>query len=134
MLLTHWNEDGRSGWTLPGGGLEAYETAEQAAVREAMEETGLAVELTGLLGVDSLYVEPADRALGRTGPLHSFRVLYRARVIGGALTNEVGGSSDEARWVAWDELADLPVLSLVGVALDLWREPAAEGPAAGSTD
>lgn len=134
LLLTHWNEDGRSGWTLPGGGLEYYETAEQAAIREAMEETGLAVELTGLLGVDSLYVEPANRAHGRTLPLHSFRVLYRARVVGGTLTNEVAGSSDEARWVTWEELADLPVLSLVGVALDLWPEPTAGGPTGHSTD
>lgn len=41
------------GWALPGGFIEADETAEEAAVREAAEETGLAVRLKGLFGVYS---------------------------------------------------------------------------------
>ena len=119
LLLTHWNENGRTGWTLPGGGLEEYETTGQAAVREVLEETGYDVELRTLLGVDSLFLEPEQRMVPGDGPLHALRVIYLARIVGGELANEVGGSSDEARWVPLEDVGDLPTLSLVPTAIDM---------------
>ena len=120
LLLAHWDEDGRTGWTLPGGGLEDFETADQAAVREIAEETGYDAELTALLGIDSLFIQPDDRVSPNGRALHALRIIYEARVVGGSLTAEIGGSTDEARWVSLDQLAELPTLSLVSVALDLW--------------
>jgi ADP-ribose pyrophosphatase YjhB (NUDIX family) len=119
LLLTHWNENGRTGWTLPGGGLEDYETTEQAVVREIREETGYDAELRTLLGVDSLFLKPDQRIVPGAGPLHAFRVVYLARIVGGELTHEVSGSSDEARWVPLDDVGDLATLSLVPTAIDM---------------
>ena len=119
LLLTHWNENGRTGWTLPGGGLEDYESAEQAVLREVREETGYDAEVRTLLGVDSLFLEPDQRIVPGAGPLHAFRVVYLARIVGGSLRHELDGSSDEARWVPLDAVGDLETLSLVPTAIDM---------------
>lgn len=51
------------GWALPGGFVDIGETIEQAAVREAAEETGLKVKLVRLLGV---YSDPSRDPRGHT--------------------------------------------------------------------
>jgi len=45
VLVRHWYAPGV--WTLPGGGVGANETLEEAAKREVLEETGLAVNSFG---------------------------------------------------------------------------------------
>ena len=117
ILLAHWSENGQSGWTLPGGGMEVGESAEQTAVREVSEETGLDVELTGLLGLDSLYLElPDDEDADE--PFHSFRVLFTGAVLGGRLRDEIGGSTDRAEWFPLDQIPDDRV-TLIDRALEL---------------
>ena len=51
------------GWALPGGFVDVGETVEAAAVREAEEETGLAVRLVRQLGA---YSDPARDPRGHT--------------------------------------------------------------------
>ncbi len=126
ILLAHWNEHGRNGWTLPGGGVEGTEHPADAAVREIFEETGYHAKLDHLLGVDTMIVPAAKRANG-TNDLYALRIIYLASVTGGELRAEVGGSSDEARWVPIAEVSDLKRVSLLDVALDLYRSRPAIG-------
>lgn len=117
VLLALWNEGARRQWTLPGGGVELHERAEDGVVREVLEETGFHVELDGLLGVDS-YVFPAERRTLRTDrPMKAVRVLYRAHVVGGELTHEEDGTTDEAAWFGLDEVARLDRVSVVDIGL-----------------
>lgn len=119
MLLAHWNEYGRSGWTLPGGGLEAGEDPADAAVREAKEETGYDVELTGLQGIDSRIMPVLERGDDAARPLHTLRIIYTAKVVGGELRDEADGTTDEARWFELGEIAGLKKVSLVEAGMRL---------------
>ena len=122
VLLALWNENvtGPS-WTLPGGGVDLEETTAEAAVREVREESGFDVELTGLLAVDSHVTSPEERLHWHDKPLKSVRVIYAARIVGGSLTAEVDGTTDEARWWPLDEVAGLSRVSLVDAGLAAWR-------------
>lgn len=126
ILLSHWNEHGRSAWTLPGGGIEGAEHPHDAAIREIREETGYDAEIERLLGIDTMVVPAAKRHHG-SAPLYAMRIVYRARVVGGDLRNEVGGSSDEARWFPLDAIHELTRVSLLEVALRLNDEQPASG-------
>ncbi|MFC4944679.1 NUDIX hydrolase [Pseudonocardia sp. GCM10023141] len=83
-------------WTLPGGGLDHGERPEAAAVREVAEETGYRVELGKLIGVDSaVWARPEPGA-----DIHALQLVYTGQVVGGALRNELRGSTDRAEWAA----------------------------------
>jgi 8-oxo-dGTP pyrophosphatase MutT (NUDIX family) len=62
-------------WEMPGGAIEPGESPAEAALRETAEETGLQVELTGLLGT-----------FRRSGWLGGTVYLFSARPVGGQLT------------------------------------------------
>lgn len=119
VLLTRWIEGDEPSWTMPGGGVEFDESPAQAAVREVREETGYAVELVRLLGLDTLVQNGQDRLPPQARALKSVRVVYEGRVVGGALRPEVGGSTDEARWVPLTEVSLLRHVTLVDAALAL---------------
>jgi 8-oxo-dGTP diphosphatase len=46
-------------------------------------------------------------------------VIYRVRIIGGDLRDEIGGSSDTCAWVKRSELGSLPLVELAEVGIGL---------------
>lgn len=100
-------------WTLPGGGMDFGEHPEETAVREAREETGLAVRVTGLVTVDSRVCHFADLKM------HWLRFIYRAEIVGGSLADEIDGSTDSCRWFTREQAEALPLVELgkLGVPL-----------------
>jgi ADP-ribose pyrophosphatase YjhB (NUDIX family) len=72
VLLRRGIEPGFGSWAQPGGFLEIDETVREGAVRETLEETGLVVEPTDIVG---LYSRPQAAIVV---------VAFEARIVGGA--------------------------------------------------
>jgi len=87
-------------WSIPGGLLELGETTRQGAEREALEETGLVVRATELLGVFDRIVPDADRVL-----YHYVLIDFLCEVVSGDL--RASGDAADARWFTREEIAGL---------------------------
>lgn len=82
------------GWALPGGFVDVGETTENAAIREALEETCLSVQLECLLGV---YSDPR-----RDPRQHTVSVIYIASASG------IPRAEDDAKNIKLFELNSIP--------------------------
>jgi 8-oxo-dGTP diphosphatase len=88
-------------WSIPGGVLEVGETLRKAAIREALEETGLTIEPGELLGVFER-VLPDEQ--GRM-KYHYVLIDFLCRPVAGELA--AGDDADEVGWFRREELAPL---------------------------
>lgn len=114
VLLQRRRDSGN--WSMPGGVMEIGETLTQTVVREVAEETGLDVEVTGLLGI---YTDPGHVIAYSDGEVRQeFVVAYIAVVVGGTL--RVSDESTEVRFVDLAELDGLPVHESVRLRLRHW--------------
>ncbi len=90
LLIRRGIEPGYGRWVFPGGFVDRGEWVQDAAVREALEESGVEIRITRLLDVYSSSGSPV------------VVIVYVAEAIGGAV-----GAGDEtlnARWFAVDEI------------------------------
>lgn len=127
ILLAYWVENGQEGWTMPGGGLDLAEHPVDAAIREVFEETGYHAEIDRMLGTDVGYWPEERRLDGQARPLQSIRMLFEAHITGGELTAELNGTTTHAAWIPLAEVETLNRVSLVDIAIRLWRERPATG-------
>ena len=90
-------------WSLPGGKQELGETVEEAAHREIMEETGLEIDIVGLLDVVNLVRRDDEGRVRFHYTLVDFTARWRA---GDAVA---GSDAAAVRWVPFGELKEVPM-------------------------
>ena len=105
ILLLKRRDNGK--WTMPGGTLEFGESLASCAIREVMEESGLKVEITDIIGT---YTDPNILVAYSDGEVRQeFTVVYAGKFTD---TNvSLDEESTDYRWVDFDsvntiELAD----------------------------
>jgi 8-oxo-dGTP diphosphatase len=97
LLVQRANEPFRGLWTLPAGFVNAEEAPDAAAARECFEETGVQVEITGIIDIIS----------GREHPRGSdFVIFYRGKFVSGE-----PAAADDAAAVGWFDWGKLPELA-----------------------
>jgi 8-oxo-dGTP diphosphatase len=112
-LIRRDKEPSKGRWTFPGGAVELGEPLQDAARREAWEETGLQVELGEVATViDHIVRDESGRV-----QYHYIIVDYMAHPVEGTL--RPGTDVSDARWVT---LADLDDLVMTEKAEELARQ------------
>lgn len=98
VLVERKNDPYQGYWAIPGGFVEYQETVEDAARREAEEETGLKVELKDLVGV---YSDPDRDPRG-----HVVSVCFSAQKKNGDLRASTDAANVKVfKEVPWNNLA-----------------------------
>jgi 8-oxo-dGTP pyrophosphatase MutT (NUDIX family) len=87
-------------WQLPKGLVERGESAEDAAVREAREETGLQSELVAPIDVIEYWYYASER--GARVRFHKFVHFFLLRFLAG----DVRGHDDEVNEARWVEIVE----------------------------
>src|SRR6516162_8431794 len=92
-------------WTMPGGTLDFGESLTDCATREVLEETGLKIRITGLIGT---YTDPHILIAYSDGEVRQeFTFVYAAQIESGEL--KIDDESKEAVWIPLGSAVELPL-------------------------
>lgn len=92
-------------WTMPGGTLDFGESLTECAIREVIEETGLLVEITDVIGT---YTDPHIRVAYSDGEVRQeFTIVYA-----GKCTSESVVLDEESTAFRWVSICDIEALEL----------------------
>jgi ADP-ribose pyrophosphatase YjhB (NUDIX family) len=105
LLIERGVPPARGMWSVPGGKLEHGERLADAVEREVHEETGLRVRCGPLVDV----VERVIPGEAPDAPALHFVILDYLATVEGMPEPVAGSDVTAARWVAWSELAGLPL-------------------------
>ena len=106
LMIKRGKPPRQGSWSLPGGAQELGETIREAARREVREETGLQIEIFGLIDVvDSVRYDADDKI-----EYHYTLIDLAGYSVGGTLM--AGGDAQDCRWFTRTEIN----------AMDIWSE------------
>jgi ADP-ribose pyrophosphatase YjhB (NUDIX family) len=111
LVIRRAREPSRGLWSIPGGRAEAGESLPEAAAREALEETGLTVEIGAALG----------RVLLPAGEDEYDVTDFAATVIGEPDAARAGDDAAEVRWITRAELEALDTSPGLTAHLAAWK-------------
>ena len=110
VLLIHRNVHNQSYFVFPGGGVEQGETAEQGALREVYEETGIKAKL--------------EKLVYRVTDENSEHNFYICSYISGELKpeQEEGGelNSPDSKLPSWNNIRDLASIKILPLEVRDW--------------
>lgn len=112
LLMIHRTDNNL--WALPGGGHDIGESISDTVVREVREETGIEVEVIGLVGI---YSNPHHVMAYDDGEVRQqFSICFTARPVGGTLATS--GESRQVRWVDPAQLNHLDIHPSMRLRID----------------
>ncbi|WP_329387383.1 NUDIX domain-containing protein [Streptomyces sp. NBC_01351] len=103
VLLERRSDNGR--WGMPGGVQEVGENIAGTVVREVLEETGILVDVVGLVGI---FTDPGHVIAFADGEVRQeFSLCFRAQPVSGEI--KVSSESLDVRWIPRAEIESLDV-------------------------
>lgn len=119
LLLVHKTDNDL--WALPGGGHDIGESIRDTVVREVKEETGIDVEVTGIVGT---YTDPRHVMAYDDGEVRQqFSICFTTRLVAGQL--QTSNETKEVRFVPPERLNELNMHPSMRLRIDhyLQRRP-----------
>ncbi|MEV6388910.1 NUDIX hydrolase [Nocardia xishanensis] len=112
VLLLQRSDNGL--WSIPGGGQDFGEYIAETAIRETREETGIDIQVTGLVGI---YTNPHHVMAYADGEVRQqFSICFRAKPVGGAL--HTSPESPRVQWVGRGELDGMSIHPSIRLRID----------------